>query len=419
MSESGALNADTTVLSSDRSSWESFPLSGPNTLTPRAFHTMTSIPNLNKLVAIGGQMAGFNSTSVCDSNNLDVLTLAGTTWSIGSQTATGTLPSCMWGHSATLVTSIATEIFVLGGCTSPGPTAGSCTSWNDNYYSLTIPSTGVWIWSTVTLNNFVITPRFLHNAVAYGNSVYVHGGVKLGGGFGQEVFQIVRDSSGWTCTLLSGQTSASGSGLWDFGAAAVISSGVFVMFAGQCGDCQGLSYPLLKYYDIVDKGWTVPTCVGQPPGTLVGMKAAVISFKPGTGVVHTCSFCFNLLDRADCVDCEQDETKILAWGGLDNSSSASTAGQDPSSSSLYMLTLKDGHNFRASKCNQVCVGVTVAVVVVGIGGLIGFWLWRRRTGKDRKDNRVMKMKRMAKLGTRDPPSGVSDADEHRLLDDHL
>jgi hypothetical protein len=288
MSENGTLNADAIVLSSDRSSWEPFPLSGPNTLSPRAFHTLTPVLSLNKLVAIGGQMAGFSPGGLCNSNALDVLTLSGSSWSISSQTATGALPSCMWGHSATLVTTIATEIFVLGGCTSPGPTAGSCTSWNTQYYSLTIPSSGSWVWSIVTLSNYAITPRFLHNALAYGNAVYVHGGMKLGGDFGQEVFQIVRDSSGWTCALLSSQSSVSSSGLWDFGAAAVISSGVFVMFAGQCGNCQGLGYPLLKYYDIVHKGWTVPTSTGQPPWTLLGMKAAVVSYKPGTSVVCSC-----------------------------------------------------------------------------------------------------------------------------------
>jgi hypothetical protein len=116
--------------------------------------------------------------------------------------------------------------------------------------------------------------------------------------------------------------------------------------------------------------------------------------------------------------CWQDETKILAWGGTDNTSDFLSV--DSSATALYMLTLKDGHSFRASKCNQVCVGVTATVVVVGIGGLVGYWFWRRRTGKDRKDNRVMKMKRMAKLGTQDPPSGLRNhPDARALLDDQL
>ena len=105
--------------------------------------------------------------------------------------------------------------------------------------------------------------------------------------------------------------------------------------------------------------------------------------------------------RAVCAS--QDVSNMVLLGGTIVTSSllSTIAPSNGDSSSAYVITETYYHNFSSGSCNAVCLGVTITLGCVAAIGFIAFWLWRKRTGKDRKDERVMKMKRVTKLGVND------------------
>lgn len=89
----------------------------------------------------------------------------------------------------------------------------------------------------------------------------------------------------------------------------------------------------------------------------------------------------------------QDKSSVLLWPGSQQSVQPLT---------LYLLTSYQSHDLSSNVCNRVCVGFSVGISVAGVAGFVGVWLWRRYTGRDRKDEKAMarKMRKLAKMGKR-------------------